>query len=57
MIISYWWDNIKDLHNLFQNRHPKIKFAMEHSSKELPFVDILIKKENRQIQVNENQIT
>ena len=30
-------------------RHGKIKFTMEHSSKELPFLDILIKKENGQI--------
>ena len=28
---------------------PKIKFSMEHSSKELPFLDILIKSVNGQI--------
>ena len=34
---------------LLQNLHPKIKFTMEHSSKELPFLDILIKNVNGQI--------
>ena len=28
----------------YKNLHLKIKFTMEHSSKELPFLDILIKK-------------
>ena len=37
--------DINELHNL----HPKIKFTMEHSSKELPFLDILIKNVNGQI--------
>ena len=32
-----------ELQNLLQNLHPKIKFTMEHSSKELLFLDILIK--------------
>ena len=38
--------NINDLHNLLQNLRPKIKFTKEHSFKELPFLDILIKTEN-----------
>ena len=37
------WGDINKLHDLLQNRHPKIKFTMEHSSEELPFLDILIK--------------
>ena len=31
------------LQNLLRNIHPKIKFTMEHSFKELPFLEILIK--------------
>ena len=31
---------------LVKNLHPQIKFAMEHSSKELPFLDILTKNVN-----------
>ena len=40
---KYLWGDINELHNLLQNLHPKIKFTMEHSSKELTFLDILIK--------------
>ena len=40
---------IYKLHNLLQNLHPKIKFPMEHSFKELPFLDISIKNKNSQI--------
>ena len=43
------WGNINYLHNLLQNLHPKIKFTMEHSFKELPSLDILIKSQNNQI--------
>ena len=35
------WGNINNLQNLLQN--PKIKFTMEYSFKELPFLYILIK--------------
>ena len=38
------WGDINELRNLVQSLHPKIKFTMEHSSKELLFLDILIKK-------------
>ena len=48
-ILEMPWGDINDLHDLLQNLHPKIKFAMEHSSKELPFLDILIKNVNSQI--------
>ena len=41
--------DIKELHNLLQNLHPKMKFTMEHSLKELPLLDILIKRVNSQI--------
>ena len=41
--------DIYELHNLLQNLHPKIKFTMEYSSKELPFLDILIKYVKGQI--------
>ena len=34
------------MHNLLQKLHPKMKFAIELSSKELPFLDILIKNKN-----------
>ena len=47
----FWWD-INGLHSLLQNLHPKIKFTMEHSSKELPFLDILLKNVNNQIITN-----
>ena len=46
---KYPWEDINELHNLLQNLHPKIKFTMEHCSKELPFLDILIKNVNGQI--------
>ena len=36
--------DINELHNLLQSLHPKIKFSIEHSSKELLFLDVLIKK-------------
>ena len=45
-------EDINELHNLLQNLHPKIKFTMEHSSKELPFLDILIKDVNGQIVID-----
>ena len=35
--------DINELHDLLQNLHPKIQFTMEHSLKELPYLDILIK--------------
>ena len=37
--------NINDLCHILQNLHPKIKFSMEYSLKELPFLDVLIKNE------------
>ena len=46
---KYPWGHINELHNLLQNFYPQIRFTMEHSSKELPFLDILIKKVNGQI--------
>ena len=41
--------DINELHNILQNLHPEIKFTMEHSSKELPFLNIPIKNVNGQI--------
>ena len=41
--------DINELHDLLQKLHPKIKFTMEHCSKELPFLDIFIKNVNGQI--------
>ena len=41
--------DINELQNLLKNLHLEIKFTMEHSSKELPFLDILIKSLNGQI--------
>ena len=38
------WQDINELHELLQNLHPKIKFTMEHSLEEPPFLDILVKK-------------
>ena len=40
---------IKDLHNVLQNLHPKIKFTIKHNSKEQQFLDIIIKNQNGQI--------
>ena len=36
------WGDINELHNLLQNQHPKIKFAIKHSTK-LPFLENIIK--------------
>ena len=46
-----WWGegDINELHDLLQNLHHQIKFTMEHSLKELPFLDILIKNVNGKI--------
>ena len=46
---KYTWGDINELHELLQNLHPKIKFTMEHSSKELPFLDIFVKNVNGKI--------
>ena len=43
------WEDINELYNLLQNQHPKMKFTIKHNSKELPFLDILIKNINGQI--------
>ena len=43
------WVDINKLHKLLQDLHSKIKFTMEHSSWEIPFLDILIKNVNGQI--------
>ena len=43
------WGDINELDNLLQKLHPKMKFTMEHSFKDRPFLDILIKNENGQI--------
>ena len=40
---KYLWGDNNELLNQLQNVYPKIKFSMEHSSKELPFLDILTK--------------
>ena len=45
-IWKYSWGIINDLHNLLQNLHPKIKFAIDHSFKEQPFFVIFIKNQN-----------
>ena len=44
--------DINELHYLLQNQRLKIEFTMEHSSKELPFLDILIKNVNGPIITN-----
>ena len=52
LFFIFWkclWGDINELENLLQNQYPKIKFTMEHSLKELPFLNILIKNENSQI--------
>ena len=43
------WGGINELHNLRQNLNPKIKFTIEHISKERPFLDTLIKNVNGRI--------
>ena len=40
---NFQWEEINELPHLLQNQHPKIKFIMEPSSKELPFLDKLMK--------------
>ena len=41
----------------FKIYNRKIKFTMEHSFKELPFLDILIKNQNSQIIINHSHPT
>ena len=41
--------NIGDFHNFLQNLHPKIKFTMEHSFKELLFLHFVNKNQIGQI--------
>ena len=41
--------DINELHELLQNLTPRIKFTMEHSLKELPFLEMLIKNVNGEI--------
>ena len=43
------WGDINEFHNLLQNLLTKIKFTMEHSSKELPFLHVPTKNVNGQI--------
>ena len=38
------WGDITTLHEILQNLHPNIKFTVETSKKEIPFLDILIIK-------------
>jgi hypothetical protein len=38
-------EELNDLHNMLNNLHPYIKFTMEKSATELPFLDILIIKQ------------
>ena len=45
---KYPWGDINQLHDLLQNQVPKIQFTLEHNLKELPYLDILIKKRKRQ---------
>ena len=48
-LFIYWkclWSDTTDLHSLLQNLNSKIKSTMEHSFKELLFLDIYIKNEN-----------
>ena len=42
-------EELNDLHNVLNNLHPSIKFTMESSTTELPFLDILVIKEDRKI--------
>ena len=42
-------DELNDLHNMLNNLHPSIKFTMEKSTTELPFLDMLIIKQGRKI--------
>ena len=49
---KYLWGDINELRNLLRNLHSEIKITMEHSSKELPFFDILIKNANGQLITN-----
>ena len=41
--------DIGAIHKLLQDLHPKIKFTIETSSSELPFLDILLKKRGTEI--------
>ena len=53
MIVSYsgnaHGETLREWHNILQKLRTRIKFTMEHGSKELPFLDILIKNKNSQI--------
>ena len=43
------WGEINDFHNILQNIHPNIKFTMECSVKEIPFLDILLQVDGQVI--------
>ena len=49
--ISWKWfeGKINDLYKLQQNLYPKINFSIKHNFKTLPFLDILIKNQYKQI--------
>ena len=49
IFLQYSWGYINVLYDLLQNLHPKIKFTMKRSLKQLPFLDILIKNVNCKI--------
>ena len=42
-------DDLEIFHNLLNNLHPDLKFTIESSEEKLPFLDILIKKENTKV--------
>ena len=41
------WGNIDDLHSILQDLHTHFNFTMDKNSEEIPFLDILIKKDHQ----------
>ena len=42
--------DLLELNNLLNNLHPDIKFTMEYSNVQRPFLDVLVKRENAKIE-------
>ena len=44
--------DLLELNNLLNNLHPDIKFTMEYSNVQQPFLDVLVKRENTKIETD-----
>ena len=44
--------DLLELNNLLNNLHPNMKFTMEYSKVQQPFLDVLVKRENTKIETD-----